>query len=155
MTPERWQQIKGVLASVLESDPSLRSAYLDQVCAGDRSLRDEVEGLLAAEQAADAKLLRPPTTLNEMGDFPQPTSARIGTRIGAYQILEQIGVGGMGEVYRAFRADDHYQKEVAIKLVRTGHDSRFVFTRFKNERQVLASLDHPNIARLLDGGSTD
>ena len=75
--------------------------------------------------------------------------------MGAYQIVEQIGVGGMGEVYRAVRADDQYSKQVALKVVRGGQDSAFVISRFKNERQILASLDHPNIARLLDGGSTE
>src|SRR5256714_1023929 len=71
------------------------------------------------------------------------------------QIIEEIGHGGMGEVYRAMRADGHYKKDVAIKLVRGGYDSASVQERFRNERQILASLDHPNIARLLDGGTTE
>src|SRR5262249_19941660 len=75
-------------------------------------------------------------------------------RIGAYQIVEEIGHGGMGEVYRAVRADGQYTKEVAIKLVRSGFESGSLAERFRNERQILASLDHPNIARLLDGGTT-
>ena len=78
----------------------------------------------------------------------------IGKHIGPYQLEEEIGSGGMGEVYRAIRADDEYQKRVAIKLIRTGQDSAHVVQRFKNERQILASFDHPNIARLLDGGTT-
>ena len=80
---------------------------------------------------------------------------RVGRRIGPYQLVEEIGVGGMGEVYRAFRADDQYRQQVAIKLVRAGHDSSFVVSRFKNERQILAGIEHPNIARLLDGGTTE
>ena len=79
----------------------------------------------------------------------------IGKRISQYRIVEQLGSGGMGEVYRAVRADDQFQKQVAIKLVRAGEDSGLVIGRFKNERQILAGLDHPNIARLLDGGATD
>ena len=79
----------------------------------------------------------------------------IGKRISQYQIVEQLGRGGMGEVYRAVRADDQYQKQVAIKLVRAGADSGFVIGRFRNERQILASLDHPHIARLHDGGATE
>src|SRR5262249_6867507 len=75
-------------------------------------------------------------------------------RIGAYQIVEEIGHGGMGEVYRAVRADGQYTKEVAVKLVRSGYESGSLAERFRHERQILASLDHPNIARLLDGGST-
>jgi serine/threonine protein kinase len=85
----------------------------------------------------------------------QEPKAMVGCRVGTYQIVEQLGMGGTGEVYRAFRADDQYRKEVAIKLVRAGQDSAFVVSRFKNERQTLANLDHPNIARLLDGGSTE
>src|SRR5471032_2025794 len=79
----------------------------------------------------------------------------MGRRSGAYQIVEQIGAGGMGEVYRAFRADDQYRKEVAIKFVRAGQFGSSVFARFKIERQILAGLDHPNLARLLDGGATE
>ena len=78
----------------------------------------------------------------------------IGKHIGQYQLVEEIGSGGMGEVYRATRADEEYQKQVAIKLIRTGQDSAHVVQRFRNERQILASFDHPNIARLLDGGTT-
>ena len=88
-------------------------------------------------------------------DLVDDRNARLGQRVGPYQLVEEIGIGGMGEVYRAFRDDDQYKKEVAIKLVRAGQNSRFVIARFKHERQVLASLDHPNIARLLDGGTTD
>jgi len=155
MTPGRWQQVKGLLAEVLEADPCQRSAHLDQVCAEDRSLRLEVESLLAAEQGPVARLLHPPAVVNGPDGCPPSTNARIGRRIGDYQIVEEIGIGGMGEVYRAFRADDQYRKEVALKLVRAGQDSKFVVARFKNERQVLANLDHSNIARLLDGGTTE
>ena len=79
----------------------------------------------------------------------------IGKRIAQYRVVEHLGSGGMGEVYRAVRADDQFQKQVAIKLVHAGEASGFVIGRFKNERQILASLDHPNIARLLDGGATE
>jgi len=78
-----------------------------------------------------------------------------GRLVGVYRIVEQIGAGGMGEVYRAVRDDDQYQKQVALKLIRAGQDSAFVISRFRNERQILASLDHPNIGRLLDGGTVD
>src|SRR6202000_3074204 len=78
-----------------------------------------------------------------------------GRRLGAYQVVEQIGEGGMGAVYRAFRADDQYKKQVALKIIRGGEDSGFVVSRFRNERTILARLDHPNIARLIDGGTTD
>ena len=154
MTPERWQQVKSMLAPVLELDPAERSAYLDRACAGDCSLREEIETLLATDQKADPEFLNEPVVAALAAEGPD-ANLRIGRRIGPYQVVEEIGVGGMGEVYRAFRADDHYRKQVAIKLVRAGQDSKFVHGRFKNERQVLASLDHPNIARLLDGGTTE
>jgi eukaryotic-like serine/threonine-protein kinase len=153
MTPERWQQVKDLLASALDVAPSDRSTHLDQVCAGDLSLRDEVESLLAISQEADAEVLNSPA-VTAFADVDTATNARVGHWIGPYQIVEEIGVGGMGEVYRAVRADDQYRKQVAIKLVRAGQDSAFVVSRFKNERQVLANLDHPNIAHLLDGGTT-
>ena len=79
----------------------------------------------------------------------------VGRRVGHYKVGEQIGAGGMGEVYRALRADDQYRKEVALKFVRAGHFGNSVFARFKLERQILASLDHPNLAKLLDGGATE
>jgi non-specific serine/threonine protein kinase/serine/threonine-protein kinase len=78
-----------------------------------------------------------------------------GRRVGPYQVTEEIGEGGMGSVYRAMRVDDQYQKQVAIKVVRSGFDTRFALARFKAERQILANLEHPNIARLLEGGSTE
>jgi serine/threonine protein kinase len=89
--------------------------------------------------------------LNDSG----PRSNWIGRRIGVYQIELEIGHGGMGEVYRAIRADGQFKKNVAIKMVRGGYDTAAVLERFLHERQILASLDHPNIARLYDGGTTD
>jgi serine/threonine protein kinase len=155
MTPERWQQVKSLLAAALEINPAERCAYLDQACGEDRPLREEIENLLAIERETDPELLNSPGgTLAGVEESPAKSS-RIGRRIGPYRIMEEIGIGGMGEVYRAFRDDDQYRKQVAIKLVRSGQDSRFVVARFKNERQVLASLDHANIARLLDGGTTE
>ena len=79
----------------------------------------------------------------------------IGRRVGAYELKREIGRGGMGAVYLAVRADSAFQKSVAIKLVKRGMDTDFILRRFRNERQILASLDHPNIGRLLDGGTTD
>jgi serine/threonine protein kinase/tetratricopeptide (TPR) repeat protein len=161
MTPERWQEIKVVLDQALELKPGDRVAFLDRSCAGDSSLRQEVEVLLAAEENVGTEFL------NELRGFGTMTAAGldesaaqtaetwIGRRIGSYKIVEQIGAGGMGEVYRASRADHQYQKQVALKVVRRGQDLGFVVSRFKNERQILASLDHPNIARLHDGGTTE
>jgi len=156
MTPERWQQIKDRLSAVLEVDPSERSAYLDKICTDDPSLRSEIASLLSADQNFGAEVLNPPTigsVLDSSGG--KSVAGRVGRRIGPYQLVEEIGAGGMGEVYRAFRADDQYRKEVAVKLVRAGEDSKFIVSRFKSERQLLASLNHPNIAGLLDGGTSE
>jgi eukaryotic-like serine/threonine-protein kinase len=153
VTAERWQQVKDLLVRALEVEPSERDSFLQQACGEDSSLRSEIDGLLAAD--SDGELLQPAAILNHEAIYNEHTRAHIGRHIGPYQIVEEIGCGGMGEVYRAFRADDQYRKEVAIKLVRAGQDSKFVITRFKLERQVLADLDHPNIARLLDGGTTE
>lgn len=154
MTPERWEQVKDVLAAALDISSGERASYLDQRCEGDSQLRREVEQLLNGE--GDSRFLGQTSfAMTAAAVLPEEDNPWIGRRVGAYQIVEQIGAGGMGEVYRAFRADDQYKKEVALKVVRAGQDSKFVVSRFKNERQVLASLDHPNIARLLDGGTTD
>jgi eukaryotic-like serine/threonine-protein kinase len=156
MTPERWQRIKELLGPALELDPAKRAGYLDQACGSDPTLRPDLERLLAAEQRAGPEFLTDRDILEELAvEVPQHADAWIGQRLGPYQIVEEIGTGGMGEVYRAVRADDEYRKEVAIKLVRSGQNCSFVLSRFKNERQILASLDHPNIARLLDGGTTE
>ena len=156
MTPERWQQLKELLAPALDLGVSQRSAYLEQVCLGDPSLRSDLERLLAAEDNAGTGFLSgPPSFGDPQEDSHSSSKPLIGLRVGSYKIIEEIGSGGMGEVYRAFRADDQYSKQVAIKLVRSGYDSKAVVQRFKNERQILAGLDHPNIARLLDGGETE
>src|SRR5580700_10431216 len=161
MTPERWQEIKNVLAQALEFKPVERAAFLDRSCSGDVSLRREVELLLASDEAVSTEFLNkspdlaPHTSPNTDGSPAELADVWVGRRVGPYKIVEQIGAGGMGEVYRAFRADDQYRKEVALKVMRAGQDSEFFVSRFKNERQILANLDHPNIARLLDGGSTE
>jgi serine/threonine protein kinase/tetratricopeptide (TPR) repeat protein len=155
MTPERWQRVKELLGPALELDAAKRAAYLDRACENDPTIRPDVESLLAAEQKAGADFLNDLILPNEISAALSLRDDHwIGRRLGPYQIAKEIGAGGMGEVYRAVRADDEYRKEVAIKLVRSGQDSRFVLSRFKKERQILASLDHPNIARLIDGGTT-
>jgi serine/threonine protein kinase len=153
MNPERWRQVKELLDEALAVESSERSSLLDQACAGDTELRGEVESLLASHQQAGTGFLKTPAM--DLTSVPRSPVSRVGRRIGVYQLIEEIGHGGMGEVYRAVRADGQYTKEVAVKLVRGGFDSRFALERFRNERQILASLDHPNIARLLDGGTTD
>jgi eukaryotic-like serine/threonine-protein kinase len=160
MIPERWDEIKGKLHAALELEPEQRAMYLNEVAAADPELRNELESLIASHNQAGEDFLDSPVSQSHLlwgaeKSAEKNSSPLRGNRIGPYEIVEEIGLGGMGTVYRAFRADDHYHKEVAIKLVNTGRDSGFVLNRFRNERQILASLDHPNIARLLDGGSTE
>ena len=156
MNAERWQKVKDVLAEAIESDPADRAAFLDQRCADDPSLRGEVEKFLQHERAASSRFLNETALAHISAALLADEQIRlIGRQFGAYKTVEQIGLGGMGDVYRAYRADDEYRKEVALKVVRSGHDSGFVLSRFKNERQILATLEHPNIARLLDGGTSD
>jgi serine/threonine protein kinase len=155
MTPERWQEVKIALHHAMHLDPEHRSAYLNQIAETDPDLKMQVDSLLASDDRASRDFLNTPL-VNAAGLLDsEPATAVIGRRIGPYKIVEQIGAGGMGEVYKAFRADDEYRKQVAIKLIRTGQDSEFVVMRFRNERQILATLEHPNIARLLDGGTTE
>jgi eukaryotic-like serine/threonine-protein kinase len=156
MNPERWQQVRQVFDAAVSLPAAERSSYLDKVCISDSELRREVESLLSSDQQAGSRFLNTPAVdLKNPPANAVPVPTRVGRRIGVYDILEEIGRGGMGEVYRAARADGQYTKQVAVKLVRGGFDSRSVVERFINERQILASLDHPNIARLLDGGTTD
>jgi eukaryotic-like serine/threonine-protein kinase len=156
MNRERWEQVSEILDQALRLPLRERSVYLAQIAASDPDLHREVNSLIASHEQAGSEFLN--TLAAPTGSVQSAITGRdskVGRRLGPYQIVELIGVGGMGEVYRAVRADDQYSKQVALKLVRSGQDSSFVINRFKNERQILASLDHPNIARLLDGGTTE
>jgi serine/threonine protein kinase/tetratricopeptide (TPR) repeat protein len=156
MTPERWEQVSEALDKALRYSPAHRQAYLAEIAHTDPELSREIESLLTSYQEAGAEFLNTPAQQTTQEDQGSPVrQTLLGKRLGAYQIVELIGAGGMSEVYRAFRADDQYRMQVALKVVPAGRDSSFVFSRFKNERQILASLDHPNIAHLLDGGTTD
>jgi len=155
MRPERWQEVRKVLDAALALPAAERLVYFEKTCSHDPELRSEVESLLESHEKAGSVFLNSPavdlkSALGEAG----PRSTWMGRRIGVYQIEGEVGHGGMGEVYRAVRADGQYKKEVAIKLVRGGYDTTAVLERFLHERQILASLDHPNIARLYDGGTT-
>lgn len=149
--PEKWDQVKELFALALERDPEERSSFLRQACAGDDSLRTEIESLLSSFDGADTFLENCPAAdlLSAQSD------AMAGKRIGAYRIIRDIGQGGMAVVYLAERADDQYRKRVAIKMLKPGTKQDEILRRFRNERQTLAALDHPSIVRLLDGGSTE
>jgi tetratricopeptide (TPR) repeat protein len=152
-TPD-WQRAKDVFVAALTRAPESRAAFLDEACGGDAELRREVDDLLAAHEAA-GDFLSTPIGLETLGTEKAGAPDGGRERIGAYQILDIIAVGGMGTVYRAVRDDDAFRKTVALKLVRGGRHSDYFERRFLQERQILGRLQHPNIATVLDGGTTD
>ncbi|MBL8167376.1 MAG: protein kinase [Acidobacteria bacterium] len=152
MTPERWQRVEELFQTVIEQPNAAREAYLTRACGGDEELRREVLSLLAHE-VADT-FLQDPIKTAAASLSAEPRDELIGQRIGAYRVTSLLGRGGMGEVYAAVRADQQFEQQVAIKIIRRGMDSEFIRERFLRERQILAQLEHPFIARLLDGGTT-
>jgi eukaryotic-like serine/threonine-protein kinase len=150
---EEWQRVKKILGDALDLDPASRGTFIAAACAGDERLRQKVETLAAAADG-DWDLVDAAPAARLAAFFDEAPRSRVGERIGAYEILSELGHGGMGMVYLAGRADDEFQKKVAIKLMRPGTASEDALRRFRSERQIAASLDHPNIARLLDGGTT-
>src|SRR5215813_10465163 len=155
MNPHRWQQAKQVFNEALAQAPAEQTAFISRACADDLDLQHEVESLLRAHNRADGFIETPVVDdVFRLVDIDQQEIPG-GRRIGQYQVIRKLGDGGMGAVYLAARADDQFQKQVAIKVVRFGLDNQFVINRFLSERQILANLEHPNIARLIDGGTTE
>ena len=154
MTPERWQRIKTLFDGAIEQDAAGRDAWLALACEGDAALQFEVASLLAMH-GRDAVVDKPAAAYVTGAGLRAGAEQWPGQRLGPYEIVALIGHGGMGEVYRARRVDAEYEKEVAIKLVPAGYQAEHVLRRLRTERQILATLEHPNIARLLDGGTTD
>ncbi len=148
MTPERWRGIKDIFDAALDLPPTEREAFLATTCNDDTEALAELRSLLAAN--------------DEAGDFidvaPAPPADKeysTGFSIGPWRIVQVIGEGGMGMVYQAVRVDDLYRKLVAVKVARRGFNDGHAMRRFETERHILAHLEHPNIARLLDGGTTE
>lgn len=154
MDAERWQKVNEIFHSALQQAVDQRGGFLLQACAGDSELIAEVQSLLFSYEESSSFIqgsaFDHAVDLFAQSDTPQP-----GQRIGCYKIVREIGRGGMGAVLLAIRDDEEYEKEVAIKIIKRGMDTDYLLERFRNERQILARLDHPNIARLLDGGTTE
>ncbi|HEX8355626.1 MAG TPA: serine/threonine-protein kinase [Pyrinomonadaceae bacterium] len=151
MRTDEWRKVEELLNAALEVEPGERRRFLDETCAGAPELRREVESLLACEAGADGFLEAPALALSAdfFGDGP---GDRAGQTVGRYRVIREIGRGGMGAVFLAERSDGEFRQEVALKVVRRSFADTELARRFRQERQILASLNHPNIARLLDGG---
>jgi len=153
MTPEQWLEVKQLFEQTRPLPAPDRAAFLDGAAPDDAEVRAEVSRLLeAAEQTDD--FLEQPALAAGAQVILDSTQPRLGSRVGPYRLVRLIGNGGMGEVFEAQRDDGEFSQRVAIKLVHRGIDSRNLLSLFRRERQILANLSHPNIARLLDGGAT-
>lgn len=157
MTPERYSQVKSLFQLVLEQQPAQRPAFLERACGADRELFQQVRELLKSDSTSEDFLEKPAITplSKVLADAAAEIHDPMPAKIGPYAVQKLIGSGGMGAVYLAYRADKSYNKQVAIKVIHRGMETDRILQRFRRERQIIASLDHPNIARLLDGGATE
>jgi tetratricopeptide (TPR) repeat protein len=147
---KRWEQIESIFLAAVDLPRAEQRAFLEDACRGDDALRREVESLLESDRKSGEKITRAVENEAESLFGLRPI---IGTRLGAWRVLSELGRGGMGAVYLATRDDDRFHKNVAIKLLKRGMDTSDVLRRFQHERQILAGLDHVNIARLIDAGT--
>ncbi|MBC8167231.1 MAG: serine/threonine protein kinase [Bryobacteraceae bacterium] len=147
---DRWHRVEELFAVSVDLPVSSRPAFLEVACGEDLDLRAEVESLLAADAGADSRMEVAVARAAETLSPEEPLAE--GRSLGVYRILREIGRGGMGAVYLAERADQRFRKKVAIKMARLSAGGAFLAERFRRERQILAMLEHPNIARILDGG---
>ncbi|HLM03049.1 MAG TPA: protein kinase, partial [Pyrinomonadaceae bacterium] len=176
MKAEHWQKIEAVVQSALDIESrDERARFIADACSGDDELRREVERLLSAAEEADSFIESPVwtdsgllnsvaqknirdslgrQTENDGGDSHDATDDFIGRKIGVFELKKELGRGGMGAVYLAERADGEFRQKAAVKLIKRGMDTDFIVKRFRHERQILAALNHPNIAGLIDGGTT-
>jgi serine/threonine protein kinase len=150
MPANHWERIENIFLEAADLPPEEQAAFLDQVCREDAALRREVQSLLDSDRKSGEKITR---AVEDEAQALFGLSPIIGTRLGSYRVIREIGRGGMGAVYLATRDDDQFQKKVAIKLVKRGMDTSEVLRRFRHERQILAGLDHAYIARLIDAGT--
>lgn len=158
--PDRWARIDALFGEALDRPPSEREAFLEAACAGDPELLEAVRALLANEAGA-ARLIGEsamdfdPDLIESLDGEDEASDPDMPGRVGPYRVVAELGRGGMGTVYLGERADGEFEKRVALKLIRRGLDTDDILRRFSVERRILASLEHPNIARLYDGGATE
>jgi serine/threonine protein kinase len=160
MDADRWTRVEQLCQEALERDEQQQAAFLDSACGANQELRREVESLLAHRHRTGTFLetsaveIAAKAFAEESNSAIGDASRLIGRLISHYRIIEKLASGGMGDVYRAARADGSYDKQVAIKIIQGSRSTDFFLLRFQNERQILANLNHPNIAQLVDGGTT-
>lgn len=145
---ERWERVGAIFEAALREPLERRAVWLSDACGGDRELETEVRSLLASHDAAGG-FLEPADAAASFPEGPSP-----GQSIGPWKVIRPLAQGGMGAVYLVERTDGQFHQRGALKLIRQGLASEEMVQRFRRERQILASLDHPNMARLLDGGAT-
>ncbi|MDQ3746864.1 MAG: serine/threonine protein kinase, partial [Acidobacteriota bacterium] len=155
MPQSEWHKVEELFQAALDVPTGRRRAWLVERCGEDAELCGEVESLLAAEKASAGFLPRANLARAAGALLADADRERTVERIGRYKILREVGRGGMGVVYLAEREDGEFSQRVAVKLVKRGLDTEDILRRFRNERQILASLHHPNIAQLFDGGETE
>ncbi len=151
MTPERWARLKALFHEVVDLEPPARAARLTET-EGDAALAAEVEALVAADRLEQA-LTQGAEAARSAWASATAADPLIDHRIGPYRITREISRGGMGRVYEGAREDGQFDRRVAIKVVRAGPENPDILARFAAEKRIVASLEHPNIARLLDGGA--
>jgi len=153
MDADRWAKVKDIFSRTVDLAPDDRHKKLDEACNGDAEIRQQVEDLLRSNDEVEGFIEEPAFTVADaLPSESEPTANKL---IGHYRVVREIGRGGMGTVFLATRDDGEFQQEVAIKVVSSAFLGRESLRRFRQERQILAGLNHPNIARLLDGGVTD
>ncbi len=157
MTPERLSRIRKIYETAIEMTPTARESFVDGECGMDEDLREEVDRLLIVRDNIPPWLSDP--ALGPVGPVLETMAnaarSMAGRELRGYKVIREIGRGGMGSVYLAERSDGAYVKQVAIKFLSSERNSGQILERFRLERQILASLDHPNIARLIDAGNTE
>ncbi len=155
MSTELWRRAKELFEEVIEVPPDERQRYLAAACGDDEELQQAVEGLLAADLSGDGLLAETAAAADISRALSEERDRHwLGRSLGAYRIVSKLGQGGMGSVFLAERADTEFDKQVAIKILSLWLSTPENLRRFRLERQILAMLEHPNIARLLDGGTT-
>ena len=153
MNRARWERVEMMFQAALDRHGDDRTAYLDEACAGDPALREEVMQLLAQHDTESDFLEQPLVDLARAGGASDDVSVPV--MVGAYRIVREIGAGGMGVVFLAVQEGPGFERPVAVKVIRRGMDTDDILRRFTLERRILAALNHPNIAHFLDAGATD